>query len=136
MSAPIQGDDRPDDPLLYAPRRVREAPPSHGPRSARDIAERTGAPPMAPDAAGFTNSPPMAPGLGSFNIEPPPARPFEGDVAIKELRRRLAVDPDLVPEPPLRLRHSLAAAVARRALAGHAGGHRRRRRRLAHLSGR
>jgi hypothetical protein len=105
MSAPIQGDDRPDDPLLYAPRRVREAPPSHGPRSARDIAERTGAPPMAPDAAGFTNSPPMAPGLGSFNIEPPPARPFEGDVAIKELRRRLAVDPDLVPEPPLRLRH-------------------------------
>jgi len=105
MSSPIQGNDRPGDPLLYAPPWVREGPPPQGTRRNGDIAKLTGAPPMAPDAAGFTSSPPMAPGLGGFNIEPPPARPFEGDVAIKELRRRLSIDPNLVPEPPLRLRH-------------------------------
>jgi hypothetical protein len=105
MSSPIQGNDRPDDPLLYAPRSVREGPPPQGTRRTPDIAKLTGAPPMAPDAAGFTSSPPMAPGLGGFNIEPPAARPFEGDVAIKELRLRLSIDPNLVPEPPLRLRH-------------------------------
>jgi hypothetical protein len=104
MSAPIQGSDRPDDPLLYAPRRVREAPPTQGTPRTHDIAMLTGAPPMAPDADGFTSSPPMAPGLGGFNIEPPPTRPFQGDVAIKELRRRLSVDPSLVPEPPLQPR--------------------------------
>ena len=103
MSSPIQGNDRPDDPLLYAPRWVREGPPPQGTRRTGDIAKLTGAPPMAPDAAGFTSSPPMAPGLGGFNIEPP-ARPFEGDVAIKELRRQLSIDPNLVPEPPLRFR--------------------------------
>jgi hypothetical protein len=29
-----------------------------------------------------------------------PARPFEGDVALRELRNRLTLDPQLVPEPP------------------------------------
>jgi hypothetical protein len=106
MSAPMQGHDRPEPALLYAPRWARAARPSRpqGTRDNRDVAELTGAPPMAPDAAGPTNSPPMAPGLGGFNIEAPPARPFEGDVAIKELRRQLSLDPNLVPAPPLRLR--------------------------------
>jgi hypothetical protein len=106
MSAPIQGNDRPDPALLYAPRWARAAQPSRpqGTHEGHDIAELTGAPPMAPDAARLTSSPPMAPGLGGFNIEPPPARPFEGDVAIKELRRQLSLDPNLVPAPPLRLR--------------------------------
>jgi len=108
MSAPIRGDERPD-PLLYAPRWAREVPPPRPPVTppTRDISKLTSAPPMAPDAAGFTSSPPMAPGIGGFNIDPPPRKvtPFEGDVAVKELRRQLSLDPDLVPEPPIRLRH-------------------------------
>ena len=56
------------------------------------------APPMAPIA----DSPPMAPGVGGFNIELPlpQLRPFEGDVAVQALRHRLALEPDVVPEPP------------------------------------
>jgi hypothetical protein len=44
----------------------------------------------------------MAPGIGGPNLElpPPRQRPFAGDVAIKDLRRRLSLDPDLVPQPP------------------------------------
>jgi hypothetical protein len=45
----------------------------------------------------------MAPGIGGHNIDlpRPRSRPFEGDVAIKDLRRRLSLDPQLVPEPPI-----------------------------------
>jgi hypothetical protein len=42
----------------------------------------------------ITNAPPMAPGIGGHNIDlpPPRSRPFEGDVAIKDLKRRLSLD--------------------------------------------
>jgi TPR repeat protein len=46
-------------------------------------------------------SPPMAPGIGGPNIDLPlpPLRPFGGDIAIKDLRRRLARDPNAIPQP-------------------------------------
>jgi hypothetical protein len=52
----------------------------------------------------ITATPPMAPGIGGPNIDlpPPRLRPFEGDIAMRDLRRRLSLEPDIVPEPPLR----------------------------------
>ena len=62
----------------------------------------------APTTLGAAGVPPMAPGIGGPNIGLPPARlsPFEGDVAVKDLRRRLSMDPDLVPQPPYQERNS------------------------------
>jgi hypothetical protein len=59
-------------------------------------------------ARGAVKAAPMAPGIGGHNIGLPPAqlRPFEGDVAVKDLRRRLSLDPDLVLQPPIRERQS------------------------------
>ncbi len=84
--------------LRYAPRRTRQSPPVV---PALDVLDEPRAlayvptPPMTP---------PMAPGIGGPNLDLPlpSLRPFEGDVAIKDLRRRLALDPDLVPQPPIR----------------------------------
>jgi hypothetical protein len=106
MSTPIRGEDRIDNPLMYAPRWARSRPPQpEEPPPRRDISGLTSSPPMAPDAAGITSSPPMAPGIGGFNIEAPPKlTPFEGDVAVKELRRQLSLDPDLELAPPIRVR--------------------------------
>jgi hypothetical protein len=54
----------------------------------------------------------MAPGVGGPKIEPPPrSTPFEGDVAIKELRRRLTLDPHLVPPPPVAMPRSTVGPV-------------------------
>jgi hypothetical protein len=90
MSTPIRReDDAPDDPLRYVPRRPR--------RSSSVMPELSGrGPAPSPSVAA---APPMAPGIGGPNIELPP---FAGDVAIKELRHRLALDPDLVPRPPIK----------------------------------
>jgi hypothetical protein len=129
-----EGDDNRDKFLLYAPRWVREnatnPPPPPPPRAiAQDMAH---APPMAPGIGGPNIvPPPMAPGVGRRNMaEPlpapdarrrnifaPPVAPelsnadapplparFEGDVAMEALRRRLALDPQPVPEPPIQLR--------------------------------
>jgi hypothetical protein len=51
----------------------------------------------------ITNAPPMAPGIESYDIDlpPPRSRPFAGDVAIKNMRRQLSLDPQGIPEPPL-----------------------------------
>jgi len=105
MSAPIRGEDRIDDPLMYAPRWARSRPPqSERPTPTRDISRLTSSPPMASDAAGIMSSPPMAPGIGGFNIEAPPKlTPFEGDVAVRELRRQLSLNPDLELAPPIRV---------------------------------
>src|SRR5262245_54581138 len=56
----------------------------------------------APPAAPVADMPTMAPGGGGFNIELPlpRLRPFEGDIAVKELRRRLTVEPEVALEPP------------------------------------
>jgi hypothetical protein len=134
MSTPVrgpEGDDSHDKFLLYAPRWVREGATNPPPLPPRDIAQ---APPMAPGVGGPNIvPPPMAPGIGRRNRAEPPQAPgigrrniaapslaprgldndapplpsrFEGDVAIEALRRRLALDPQPVPEPPIRLRQS------------------------------
>jgi hypothetical protein len=68
--------------------------PSPAPAARQPIGEKLQS--DCPDA------PSMAPGVGGPNIELPPSRlrPFEGDVAVKELRRRLAFEPEVIPEPP------------------------------------
>jgi hypothetical protein len=90
MSMPIRREEEaPDDPSRYVPRRPR--------RSSSVMPELSGRGP-APSAS-VAEAPPMAPGIGGPNIELPS---FAGDVAIKELRHRLALDPDLVPRPPIK----------------------------------
>jgi hypothetical protein len=66
------------------------------------------------------NLPRMAPGIGGPNIDlpPPRLRPFAGDIAVRELRQRLALDPRMAPEPPVsQPRRSLLRGVARFAFA-------------------
>ena len=63
------------------------------------------APVITTDAAGtgITNAPPTEPEIGDYNIDlpPPRSRPFEGDVAIKHMRRQLSLDPQGLPKPPV-----------------------------------
>jgi hypothetical protein len=97
MSAPIKNEENSrdplKDPLLYAPPWARAQGARREPRPA--------------------NSLPPAANLGDSKINWPPASPkprgFEGDVAMTELRHRLSLDPDLVPEPPLRMQRKPAA---------------------------
>jgi hypothetical protein len=58
----------------------------------------TVAPPAAPGTADVA-APRMAPGVGGFNIDPPIQRasPLEGEVAIEHMRRRLLLEPKLIP---------------------------------------
>jgi hypothetical protein len=97
----------PQGPLKYAPKRARMAAPEPAPGG-----DRPGSEPLAPNVRPPERRPPPR------RPPPPPApRPrepappwkvtkrkgsFEGDVAIKELRERMALAPDLPPEPPLR----------------------------------
>jgi hypothetical protein len=97
MSAPIKQDENSkgnsQDPLLYAPPWARAQGVRRDPR--------------------LTNSLPPAPQLGDSKIDWPPQpsklAPFEGDVAMTALRHRLALDPQLVPEPPVRMQQKPAA---------------------------
>jgi hypothetical protein len=93
MSASMRSDRAIDDPLRYAPRWARQSPPLTPEVTA--IADE----PSSEDMP----APPMAPGVRGPNIDRPlpPLRPFEGDIAIKDLRRRLALDPDALPPPPM-----------------------------------
>jgi hypothetical protein len=126
MSTPIRNPDGVNDPMSYAPRWARHSPPvvpelpARAPAAQRKITapkimapKFAHAPPTAPGgtdassaAPGFIDAPPMAPGIGGPNIHQPPhpPAPFAGDVAIKDLRRRLSLDPDLVPQPPIHAR--------------------------------
>src|SRR4051812_48724519 len=92
MSTPYgdheQDRDKIDEALFYAPPWARQRRPDAG----------------GPDR--FTHSPPMAPGLGGPNIDAPMPRRFSGDVAAQTLRHQLALDPVLMPEPPITLRRS------------------------------
>ena len=91
MSAPINNKENSQenykDPLLYAPPWARAQGARQDPR--------------------LTDSQPTAARLGDSKINWPPAPAklarFEGDVAVKELRHKLSLDPQLVPEPPFRL---------------------------------
>src|SRR5260370_38551165 len=89
MSAPVREPDGPskDGPENYAPKKVRHPEPDPNPAAALlkgDAAPRSAAP---------------------VSAEPPWRRAkqrevFAGDVAITELRSKLALAPDRLPEPP------------------------------------
>jgi hypothetical protein len=102
MSVPIRNEGGIDDPLSYAPHWVRHTPEqstfAHAPATKLGITD------MSEAAPRITNAPRMAPGIGGHNIDLPPLRlrRFEGDVAIKDLRDQLSLDPDLVPQPRIR----------------------------------
>jgi hypothetical protein len=141
MSSPIGKDERVDDQLRYAPRwaraagpaaappsRIADAPPTAPsvapPQAASSAAAvppatspRVSAHPAAPriaDAPLLVDGPPMAPGIGGPNLPPPKLRPFAGDVAVRDLRRRLSLDPDLALQPPMQTpRESVVPWVGR-----------------------
>src|SRR5262245_27468454 len=111
MSAPVQRDDslNTDDARLYAPPWARERPlPAAG------QPQFTSSPPVA-SANESTDEPSaskertrMPKGVGGPNIswpsKAPAQEPFTGDVAIQALRRRLTLEPDAVPQPPIVVR--------------------------------
>jgi hypothetical protein len=111
MSAPVQRDEsfNSDDARLYAPPWARERPlPAAG------QPQFTSSPPVA--SANDDNEEAPAPkertrmprGVGGPNIswapKAPPQETFTGDVAIQALRRRLTLEPDVVPQPPIVVR--------------------------------
>jgi hypothetical protein len=111
MSAPVQRDEsfNSDDARLYAPPWARERPlPAAG------QPQFTSSPPVA--SANDDNEEASAPkertrmprGVGGPNIswapKAPPHEAFTGDVAIQALRRRLTLEPDVVPQPPIVVR--------------------------------
>src|SRR5260370_22779565 len=137
MSSPIRSredsfDDH--DPLSYAPQWARGSPPAAPSPASAD------APPAAPGIANppptvpattdrspvaprgvvaplttprIANPPPKAPETESPHVAlPPPPPPFQGDVAIKDLRRQLALDPGLVPQPPSRNSQSRSMSMS------------------------
>jgi hypothetical protein len=94
MSAPLESENRVDDPLSHLPRWVPQSPPVvPGPS--------TLTPPVVPEIA---NSPPMAPGIGGPNLDlpPPRLRPFEGDVATKDKPGRWRLGQNFVRRRPIR----------------------------------
>jgi hypothetical protein len=108
MSAPIQKDESVNDARLYAPPWARERPlPAAG------QPQNTSSPPVAsvdnhtgPHLKGPARMPKGGPninwpskGKGQQNDDA-----FTGDVAIQALRRRLALEPDVVPHPPIVMR--------------------------------
>src|SRR5258705_4262098 len=117
MSAPVYRDDNLNDARLYAPPWARERPlPAAGqpqftsspPVASADDSTEESAPPKEP--------PRMPRGVGGPNISAntspgnswapkmPPHEAFTGDVAIQALRRRLTLEPDAVPQPPIVVR--------------------------------
>jgi hypothetical protein len=108
MSAPIQNDGAGRD-------RERDAASIYAPPWARDAAtEATDAAIAATEK--LRNVLPPAPLLKDPEVRTrrrPPAA-FEGDVALRELRARSPLDPDVVPEPPrARSRRSTITVLAR-----------------------
>ncbi len=102
-------------PLRYAPKKARMA--AAQPAQRRD---RLG---VSPENA--VAGSPRAPASGLSNVrplrEPPPdwkaarrAGSFEGDVAVKELRHRMALAPDVAPAPPPREERSGVFGMVRR----------------------
>ena len=90
-------------PLAYAPRWARLQPSASG----AGVEDETPAPPRSSTGHPGTVHPGAHhPGGRDSGAPDPPWRrkkawaPFEGDVAIMELRARLALAPDQIPEPP------------------------------------
>jgi hypothetical protein len=109
MNAPVQRDDSliSEDARLYAPPWARERPlPAAGQpqftnsppvASADDLSEGTPAPKER------ARMPRGGPNI-SWAPKAPPHEQFTGDVAIQALRRRLTLEPDAVPQPPIVVR--------------------------------
>jgi hypothetical protein len=111
MSSPIN-DNGFEDRLKYAPPWARRQAPKEGAEESRAEPPNEALPETEvaprdldlPDAGRqeITDGPPTAPRA----VDQPgawlraPARVFEGDLAMRELRTRMTLDPQLVPEPP------------------------------------
>ena len=110
-------DREPEGPLKYAPKRARMAAPQPEPVPARggdrpaSELRPANAGPLDRKAAPMRKALERNPSPASPSRPREPAPPwklakqrgsFEGDVAIKELRERMALAPDQPPEPPLR----------------------------------
>lgn len=103
MSAPLKNENRVDDPLSDLPRLVPQSPPvAPGPSTLTVV------PPVMPEVA---NSPSMAPGIGGPNLELPPSRlrPFEGDVATKDMPGRWRLGQNFFRRRPIRTTGQKAA---------------------------
>jgi hypothetical protein len=111
MSAPVKRDEtfESEEARLYAPPWARERPlPAAG------QPQYTSSPPVASADESTGEAPPpkepprMPQGMGGPNISLAPKTPandtFTGDVAIQALRRRLTLEPDGVPQPPIVVR--------------------------------
>ena len=104
MSAPLLRQRDGGGAMIYAPRWLGPSPPAVPATAIEDDestairAMRAGPNRWRPPPAA-TESPPMAPEVGG-QIDPPRLPQFHGDVALKELRDQLSVDPDLEPQPP------------------------------------
>jgi len=115
MSAPLQREQSLDDPRLYAPPWARERPlPVAGqPQSTSSLPAASASPTAATGPAPAAATAEWAPRMpkGGPNIACPPAyevQPeFAGDIAMRALRRKLALEPDIAPEPPIVLARDL-----------------------------
>src|SRR6202043_3894698 len=109
MSAPVRepDDDGPskDGPLNYAPRRA------HRPERDRDTnsVPRQSGPVDTPRGSNAVDAPRKVDAVpqGAAELQGPPwkrkkqRQAFAGDIAVAELRTRLALAPDRLPDPPL-----------------------------------
>lgn len=117
MSSPID-DESSNDRLKFAPPWARQQPaggdrmaaPTSTPGQAASRAQPRGSvasvhprnPDLPPQVLRVANAPEMAPDAANHSATwlRAPARPFEGDRAMRELRARMALNPHDVPVPP------------------------------------
>jgi hypothetical protein len=104
MTITNRTEDASEELLRYAPRWARHSPPIVPALDAREEHSAPAAPsPSAPPEPSAASAPPADRGTKNPDPGPPPSlQPFEGDIAIQHLRRHLSIDPDLVPQPPIR----------------------------------
>jgi len=120
MSTPVSGESDPTQATIYAPpwaRGRRDEAPETPQDAVRDAAIAAGENAVAASEQFRRTLPPAA----QFGERRPRRRetPFEGDLAVMELRARPTLDPATVPEPPPRQRGASAGVLAR--VAGAAG---------------
>ena len=120
MSAPIEHGDKVDDAMVYAPPWARNKSRLPQQSAASSDTAYIPSPPVAPPPDGMPPGklPRLPLGVGGPNIAWAPrllpSKPFEGDLQMIELRRRLSLQPDIVPHPPGLPRRSAAMSwVAR-----------------------
>ncbi len=119
MSTPVSNDSDATQATMYAPPwvRAREDRRETAQDALRDAPAAAGEDALAASEQ-FRRSLPPAAQLGERRVRRREA-PFDGDLAIVELRDRARLDPATVPEPPQRPRRPTAGVLAR--VAGAAG---------------